>query len=113
MCLANTDQSSAPDGQERAELQIAGLGEKRITFLADSNSLDIHLELCSQFPRLNEAGGYELLRVPEGGGKSIEVVACPEAGYTVSYLKAVVHNAKVFIRPLQINFSVEPEKEEV
>ena len=30
VCLARVDQEIIPDGQERAELQIAGLGEKRV-----------------------------------------------------------------------------------
>ena len=113
VCLANSTQDTLPDGEERASLQLAGLGEKRISFCTVGEARDIHDELLFQYPKLSEAGGYELLRVPEGGGKSLDVVAAPESGYTVSYLRAVVHHAKIYIRPMQRNLCLDPVKEEV
>ena len=53
------------------------------------------------------------MRVPEGGSKQLEVIAAPETGYTVSYLKAVIHHAKIYIRPLQRDLCLEPVKETV
>ena len=54
-----------------------------------------------------------MLRVPEGG-KNLDVIASPPgSGYTVSYLRAVVHHAKVYIRPMQKDLSLEPLKEPV
>ncbi len=61
----------------------------------------------------SSAGSFELLRVPEGGGKMLDAIASPESGYTVSYLKAVVHHAKLFIRPLQREISLDPVKKDV
>ena len=84
-----------------------------MTLTADGDVQDIYRELFFHFPQINNAGGFKLLRVPEGGGKQVEVIAAPEAGYSVSYLGAVVHHAKVFIRPLQKDLSLEPLKEEV
>ena len=46
-------------------------------------------------------GGVELLRVPEGGGKVLQEIATPQSGYTIPYLRAVVHHAIINIRPLQ------------
>ncbi len=60
VCLADMDQEVTPDGQERAELQIA---EKRITLNACGDVHDIYHELQFQFPKLNESGGFELLKV--------------------------------------------------
>ena len=113
VCLANSSQDTLPDGEERASLQIAGLGEKKISFCAFGDAQDIYDELLFQFPKLSKAGGLELLRVPEGGGKQLDVIAAPDSGYTVSYLRAVVHHAKIFIRPMQRNLSLDPVKEEV
>ena len=56
-----------------------------------------------------DGGGFELLRVMEGGGKSLEVIQMPEAGYTPEYLKAVIHHAKIFIQPLQKTLYVQPQ----
>ena len=102
MCLSNTDQDTIPDGQERAALQIAGLGEKKITLNAYAEAQDIYLQLSITFPKLSNAGGFELLRIPEGGGKVLDVIAAPESGYTVSYLRAVVHHAKILYQTTSI-----------
>ena len=91
---------------------IAGLGEKRITISADAEAQEICGELSVHFPKLLDSGGFELLRVPEGG-KQLNVIACPESGYTVSYLRAVVHYAKVYIRPMQKDLSLDPVTEPV
>ena len=113
LCLSDKSQVEVPDGDERAALQLSSLGEKRISLLAHSDMQDIYDELLFQFPKLKEAGGYELLRLPEGGGKMLQVIASPESGYTVEYLHAVVHHAKIFIRPMQNNLSSEPEQAQV
>ncbi len=112
VALASVNQETVPDSQERAELLIAGLGEKRITISADAEVQEIYSELSVHFPKLLDSGGFELLRVPEGG-KQLDVIACPESGYTVSYLRAVVHYAKIYIRPMQKELSLDPIKDEV
>ena len=110
MCLASISQETLPDGQERADLQIAGLGEKRISLSAYADAQEIYDELSFQFSKLSQAGGFELLRVPEGG-KHLDIIASTESGYTVSYLRAVAHQAKIYIRPMQKDLSLEPIKE--
>ena len=71
--------------------------------------LTIYSELHYQFPKIKDGGGFEMLRVSEGGGKTLQVLAMPENGYSVPYLRAVVHHAKIYIRPLQKELSTEPE----
>ena len=80
VCLSQVNQDEVPDSQERSDFQIAGLGEKRITFLVNYDATDIYCELIGQYPKLNNAGGFKLLRVPEGGGKLLDVIASPECG---------------------------------
>ena len=54
------------------------------------------------------------MRVPEGGRKVLDVIASPESRYTVSYMKAVVPYAKIYIRSLQQDLSLDPvEQQEV
>lgn len=113
VCLANMSQNEVPDGNEWASLQPSGLGEKRVTLYSCSEMQNIYDELLFQFPKLKQAGGFELLRVPEGGGKLLQVIASPGSGYTVEYLHAVVHHAKIFIRPMQNNLSADPETSQV
>ena len=113
MCLANCRQDTLPDGEERARLQIAGLGEKKIALCFYSDAQDIYHDLLHHFSKLSEPGGFDLLRTPEGGGKQLDVVASPESGYTVSFLRAVVHHAKLYIRPMQQDLPLDPVKDEV
>ena len=63
--LLFSSQDTLPDGDDRAMLQIAGLGERKISLLVNSDAREIYDELLNNFPRLSEAGGFELLRVPE------------------------------------------------
>lgn len=59
------------------------------------DSKEIYSELIFQFPKLFQAGEFELLHVSEDSGK---VFASPKNGYTV---RAVVHHAVIYIRPMQ------------
>ena len=115
VCLSNINTSSPPDLQERASLQIAGLGEKRVSFSVYADAHDVYHELMNQFPKLSEGGGFELLRVNDRGGaaRRLELINPPESGYDVMFLKAVVQQAKIYIRPLQKDLSCSPSKEEV
>ncbi len=112
VCLSSTSHDTIPDSQERAELQIAGLGGKKISLSSNADAHDICFSLCEHYPKLSGGGGFELLRVPEGGGKMLDVIASPDSGYTVSYLKAVVHHAKIYVRPLQQDLSLDPDPDD-
>ena len=74
VCLSSVSQETLPDGQERADLQIAGLGEKRITLSTYADAQENYDELVFQFSKLSTTGGFELLRVPEGG-KQLDIIA--------------------------------------
>ena len=61
------------------------------------------------FPRLQDGGGYELLRVSDSGQRSLQVIPSPSDGYSVSYLKEVLRQAKVYIHPMQKDLSLDSE----
>ena len=65
-----------PDSQERSCLMLAGLGEKKIQLDDLCEWDEIYEELLFQYPKLKDGGGFELLRVSEGGGKRLQVIAC-------------------------------------
>ena len=83
----------------------SGLGKKNLSFLEDADSDEIKLEIADKFPKLKESGGYELLRVGARNRK-LEVIPIPPGGYTVQYLKDVVQQAKVYIRPIQADLDL-------
>ncbi|KAL1252243.1 hypothetical protein QQF64_020039 [Cirrhinus molitorella] len=45
--------------------------------------------LCKQFPKLKDAGGYELLKARGATrSKSLEIIPCPDEGYSAEYLSS-------------------------
>ena len=70
--------------------------------------MEFHEDLLDAFPKLREGGGYELLRTAEGNTKLLDVIPVPPGGYTASFLKDIVMQAKVYIRPVQKDLSLEP-----
>lgn len=78
------------DGSEkRFSLQLYG----------DSESLDAALKAL--FPPLADTGSYDLPIQCRETGKGLNQILCPPEGYCAEYLKSVVGNSKIFIRPLQ------------
>ena len=75
----------------------AGLGQEEIAFLEHGESSEFHEELLDAFPKLKQAGGYELLRTSEHSNKEVVVIPPPPEGYTASFLKAIVVQAKVYV----------------
>lgn len=97
-----------PSSLETADLIRAGLGKKHLTLFDGDGSQELHTEILNAFPRLREGGGYELMRVAEYGQRSLQVIPSPSEGYSVAYLKEVLRQAKVYIRPLQKDLTLEP-----
>ena len=102
-----------PDASERVSLKMAGLGECRFPVEVSVTAQELCDALEVQFPKLSQGGGFELLRTEEGCPKELGVIPIPDGGYTVDYLKAVVHNAKIYIRPLQSDLSLDPRPGDV
>ena len=92
-----------PDRNERAELIIAGLHEKKIQLSLDVDTNEINSELYMQFPN---CGGFELLKLHEGGGKRLNPIPVPPSRYSAVFFKSVIHNAKIYIRPVQQDLSL-------
>ena len=63
------------------------------------------------FPKLKDTGGYELLRA--SNGRVLEVVPVPPEGYSAAYLKDVMQQAKIYIRPIQKSLSIDVNTSEM
>ena len=110
VCLANTDQEFTPDASERIRLSCAGLGEAKVVFNKEGNAHHVHEKITETFPALGEAGGYELLRKPEGNSKRLIQIPHPPKGFTVQFLKAALGQAKAYLRPIQKNLVLDVQK---
>ena len=107
VCLANTDQVSAPKASERISLTMAGLGEVKIVFNKEGNAQHVHGKILETFPALSDAGGYDILRMNDGNTRQLIEIPCPSKGFTVQYLKSALGQAKGFLRPIQKNLDLE------
>ena len=108
VCLAQVGQYLPPDTADRVRLVQAGLGEKKISCGVDAGPEELHQELLASFPRLKSGGGYECLKLDECSRKTLSVVPPPTGGYTPFYLKSIFHQAKVYVRPLQMCLDLTP-----
>ena len=107
ICLAYTAQTTPPSPMDKAELIRAGLRPRKLSFFEFGDSNEFHEMIISAFPKLMEGGGYELLRTVPNNNKELYVIPPPHGGFTVEYLKSIVSQAKVYIRPLQKNLSLD------
>ena len=86
-----------------------GLGLSQAVFNTDGDAEHIHDVLLKNFPVLESCGGYTLLRLAENSHSMVEIEG-PDSGMTVSYLKDILNQAKLYIRPLQKDISEEDMK---
>lgn len=109
-CLSECEQTWKPSPEDKMKLAKMGLGLKEITFNSDGGEDHIHDTLLSTFPALSKCGGYTLLRLG-AGSKGLMEIERPDDGMTVPYLKDILNQAKLYVRPLQCDLSEEDVKE--
>lgn len=101
-----------PSRQERRELQESGLGEMKITMSKTNSFVDLRQKLSDFFPKLKEAGGFQLLRSAVGSRSLLDVIRVPPEGYSAQYLadRCGLGQSMVYVRPLQTSLSLSPAK---
>ena len=112
VCLSNIGQRRVPTPMEKVNLVHANLGPLFIELTLNGDAHRFHTELLQAYPKLENSGGYELLRGCDTNNKELVVIPPPVGGYTALFLKSVVSHAKIYVRPLQENLPMEPTTEE-
>ena len=69
------------------------LGGKKIEFDKDGDSNHVHDLLVKYFSKLEDGGGYEIMRSTDRKG-SLTVIPMSPVGYSVAYLQGVLSQAK-------------------
>jgi len=114
--LSETDDERVPSTSLRKnELVLAGLGERNVT-ITDVNCTpkDFQEALLTEFPRLRQGGGFELLRCA-ASTRQLEIIPF-KISNSPRLLKPWIGTARIYIRPIQLNLDVTPtevEEEEV
>lgn len=108
--LADKDQRQVPSTSMKQELREAGLGQRRIVFRNKKGDFK-HIQegLYNNFPKLSEAGGFELYRQQDG--KNLCYIKPPASGYTIPFLKYTygIKSAILYVLPIQRSLSMDPE----
>ena len=108
VCLSKIDANEVPDCIDKAALKLAGLGEKKLSLSMDeADPCVFHQQLLEEYPKLSEAGGYEIMK-QRNNSKALELIPTPPLGYSVEYLKSFIANAKLYIRPIQKDLDTSP-----
>ena len=80
-----------------AQFELGCLEGRKIVFDKIADSQYVHDKMFQTFPALRNCGGHEILRTSDGNTGLLMVVPCPHMGYTVSFLKSALGQAKAFI----------------
>ena len=110
LCLRLCDQETNPSTEEKMHLAKLGLGLKQLVFDSDGGPQHIHDVCIDHFPGLLKCGGYTLLRLSDHSKTNLIEIESPDSGMTVPYLKDILRQAKLFIRPLQCDIPEETLK---
>lgn len=108
--LAKTSESHVPAFNRVNDLQLAGLGKKRITF--ESKTMDhagVRNKLEMVYPKLKSQGGaFEFLKAARGGKQCpLTVIPLSSKGYTIEHIKeSTGAGTIIYIRPIQSNLSM-------
>ena len=87
---------------------MAGLGPRKLGMFEFGDSSQFHDAVIAAFPKLGEGGAYELLRTKQNSNRELCVIPPPLGGYNAEYLKSIVSQARVYIRPIQKDLSTAP-----
>lgn len=111
VCLARTTQITPPSPMDKATLIRALLGPKKLKIIENADNLEFRETIMASFPQLVDGGGYELLRTKQETNRVLCVIPPPSGGYNVDYMKNMVSQAKIYIRPIQKDLSLSPLEE--
>ena len=110
--LSSTTDDRTPSPELMQQLQIAGLGKRKIVF-KDKNGGFNHLRemLEADFPKLKtQRGAFKLLRADRGGhNHPLLSIPLTSTRYTIKDLKgAVSGSAVIYVHPIQSNLDMTP-----
>ena len=112
VCLPKTEQARLPTTvKERNEIEVAGLGEKKIT-ISDitCGSQEFTEIIYDAYPKLQKGGGFELLKCSQSS-RELELIPF-NISHSPRLLKEKMGTAKVYIRPIQMNLDLTPLKDD-
>ncbi len=104
-CLSNATATNTPSRREKAILQNAGLGRKKIKFNKNGSALHVKQMLEAAYPKIVQGGGFEILRSGISLNDPLQLINAPSSGYSVAFLRDMsgLGQALAYVRPVQSN----------
>ncbi|XP_071829806.1 uncharacterized protein [Apostichopus japonicus] len=113
VCLALPSSERIPSDLTKKILKSAGLGKKKLALDSAMTASELREHLFDEYPKLRDAGGFQYLKT-SGQHKVFEVIPlAPSGGYSVANIKAIVKQAKVYLRPIQAELDLSAVTEDV
>lgn len=108
VCLGQMSDNGVPSTGYKSQLSSASLGEKKITFEKKSSGGYFHEKLLESYLKLKEGGDCELISTKFRSTSKLEILQPRgNGGHNVLDLKEMVSSAKIYVRPLQKELSLE------
>ena len=104
--MSDKDQSETPDAEEQRELLMTGLKEVKISVPKESNEMEIRDLIMETYPKLIDAGGFELVYA-EPRKRDLRIITPGPNGLTIKYIVSFIGQGKIFVRPIQENLLLE------
>jgi hypothetical protein len=107
VCLCNTSDERVPTtASARETLFLAGLGERKVQVPdIDCNTEEFREILMTEFPKLRNCGGFELLRCLPSS-RDLEVIPSPVC-HSPRLLRSRIGTARIYIRPMQSDLDID------
>ncbi len=84
----------------KLRLEASGFAEKAVEFDEDASSSTVMDVIYENYPKLKSLGGIEFLRVAKSS-RQFTTIPPGISGFEARYLKRVINNGKLFLRPIQ------------
>ena len=103
-CLGRKDTNNVPDTEEKVELFLAGLGEKRVTFPFTDSNVEFRETIWENYPMLKDVK-FDVFRA-ERNTKEMVFIQPPPTGYSAVYIKTIINQGRLYVCP-QMNLMKE------
>ncbi|XP_064626213.1 uncharacterized protein LOC135486700 [Lineus longissimus] len=107
LCLHTTDACVVPTTTLKSQLYDSGLGEREVVFRMCDDAAAVKDSIFSTFPKLEQTGGFEVLKVKEGSRTCLDVIQVGSFPSAKLRSFGTSSSTKLYLRPLQRDITLD------
>ena len=96
-CLGRKDTKNVPGTEEKVEMFLAGLVEKRVTFPFTDSKVEFIETMSENYPILKDIK-FDVFRA-ERNAKEMAFIQPPPTGYSTISLKTIINQGRLYVLP--------------